>query len=81
MDMNDKMIQMCQEQKELRKQFIKKQLDRWNIRKKINNQHRRYKKDSVEERTNKLRKILLEMLDESEFTEIDGVFILKSTEY
>ncbi len=79
--MNDKMIQMCQEQKELRKQFIKKQLDRWNIRKKINNQHRRYKKDSVEERTNKLRKILLEMLDESEFTEIDGVFILKSTEY
>ena len=81
MDMNEKMLQMCQEQKELRKQFIQKQLDRWNIRKKINNQHRRYKKDSVEERTNKLRKILLEMLDESEFTEIDGVFILKSTEY
>jgi chemotaxis regulatin CheY-phosphate phosphatase CheZ len=81
MNMNEKMLQMCQEQKELRKQFIQKQLDRWNIRKKINNQHRRYKKDSVEERTNKLRKILLEMLDETDFQEVDGFFILKSTEY
>jgi len=79
--MEEKMVQMCQQQKQLRKHFIQKQLDRWNIRKKINNQHRRYKKDTVEERTNKLRKILLEMLDESEFTEIDGYFILKSTEY
>ena len=79
--MDEKMLQMCQEQKQLRKQFIQKQINRWNVRMKINNQHRRYKKDSIEERTNKLRKILLEMLDESEFTEVNGVFILNSTEY
>ena len=80
--MEQKMFEMCENLKELRKLYKRQYFFSHDLRKKILfKQNRIITGETIEERTNKIRDKLHEILYPDEFIERDGRFYLTSSQY
>jgi hypothetical protein len=75
--MEQRMLDMCEDQRKLRTLYRQQRKASWNLRKKILfTQYRHVKFESMDVRMEKLRQKLKILLDEDDYVEIDGKIIM-----